>query len=79
MAEECVCGICVLFEAHAENITEGGHQAFPRRSLYFLTLPTFPNCFTLQLGADQLPLQIVTHLEIKQNRYFPPPPHSCIF
>lgn len=73
MAEECVCVIsCVLLEAHAENTTEGGHQALPKRSLYFLPLPTFSSCASLQLGADQLPLQILTHLEIKTDRYFPP-------
>lgn len=56
---------CVLFEAQAENTTKGGHQALPKRSLYFLTLPTLPNFIPLQLGGDQLPLQFVTHLEIK--------------
>lgn len=66
MAEERVCVIsCVLPEAHAENTTEGGHQALPKRSLYFSTLPTFPNCISLQLSADSLPLQIFTNLEIK--------------
>lgn len=66
MAEECACVIsCVLFEAHAQNTTQGGPQALPKRSLYFLTLPTFPNCVSFQLGEDQLPLLFVAHLEIK--------------